>query len=217
MGMTALFDSGTLLTYLAASFALVLAPGPGQALVIARSVEGGARAGLLTAVGLEIGTLIHTFAAAVGISAILATSATAFSIVKYAGAAYLVVLGVLTLRHSRRTRGTNDQIPTAAPVGRRLLMHAAFTGLLNPKVAVFFLAFLPQFVRPERGAVILQFLVLGIILALLGLLFDACVAVATGRARGRLLSSPSFASWRERVTGTVLIALGLRLAVSDRR
>lgn len=101
--------------------------------------------------------------------------------------------------------------------GRRLVVHAAMTGILNPKVAVFFLAFLPQFVAPERGAVLLQFLTLGLILATIGFLFDFSVAWIAGRARARLATSARFTAWRERITGTVLVALGLRLALPDRR
>lgn len=137
MSETSLFDVTTLLTYSIAAFALVLAPGPGQALVITRSVEGGTRAGILTSLGLEVGTLVHTVAAALGLSAILATSATAFAIVKYAGAAYLVALRVLMLW---KTRGSARVDPAARTAGgdaaRRLLFLAAMTGTLNPKVAV---------------------------------------------------------------------------------
>jgi threonine/homoserine/homoserine lactone efflux protein len=212
------FDARTLLTYSLAAFALVLAPGPAQALVITRSVEGGTRSGLLTCLGLEIGTVVHTAAASVGLSAILLTSATAFALVKYAGAAYLVALGVIMLRRARASAPGPDASGTAEYAdGRMLVAHAAMTGVLNPKVAVFFLAFLPQFVDPERGAVLAQFAVLGLELAVLGFLFDATLAVVVGRARGRLAPSQRFQALRRRVTGTVLVALGLRLLVADQR
>ncbi len=210
------FDGQTLLTYCLAAAALVIAPGPGQALVLARSIEGGARAGFLTSVGLATATLGHTFLAALGLSAVLAASATAFAVVKYAGAAYLVTLGILTLRRSAQAA------PVDAPVmhGRRraagkLVFHGAVTGALNPKVAVFMMAFLPQFVDPERGAVTLQFVVLGTILMLMGMVGDFIVALASGRARDRLLSSPRLSVWRERFTGTVLVGLGMRLALVE--
>ncbi|MGH7718613.1 MAG: LysE family translocator [Gemmatimonadaceae bacterium] len=218
IGGEALFDGGTLLAYCLAATALVLAPGPGQALVIARSIEGGTRSGILTSLGLEIGTLVHTLAAALGLSAVLASSATAFTVVKYAGAAYLVVLGLLAFRQARRSTGAVVAAPPMnAHAGSRLVLHAAVTGALNPKVAVFFLAFLPQFVKPERGAVLAQFVALGLILAVLGFAFDSLVAATAGRARARLLASARFAAWRERLTGAVLIALGLRLALGERR
>jgi len=209
-------DPAVLLAYALTALALVIAPGPGQALVLTRTVEAGTRGGLLTSLGLEIGTLVHTLAAALGLSAILATSATAYAVVKYAGALYLVVLGALMLWRARPSSNAGVVVERAAS-GSRLVLHAAMTGVLNPKVAVFFLAFLPQFVRPERGAVLAQFLVLGLVLSALGLIFDASLAVIAGRARTRLTGSMVFAAWRERVTGTVLVGLGLKLALSDRR
>lgn len=214
-----LFDGSTLLAYLAASILLVVTPGPGQALVIARTLAGGRKAGVLTAVGLEIGTLGHTLAAALGLSALLAASATAYSFVKYAGAVYLIVLGVLTLRRSGRppVEEAAVLIPDGAGKGLPLVMHGVLTGTLNPKVAVFFVAFLPQFVHPERGMVFVQFLCLGVLLATLGLIGDSTVAWLTARASGRLRQNSRFAAWRERLTGSILIALGLRLALAERR
>jgi threonine/homoserine/homoserine lactone efflux protein len=211
-------DPAVLLAYALAALALVIAPGPGQALVLTRTVEGGRRAGLLTSLGLEIGTLVHTLAAALGLSAILATSATAYAVVKYAGVLYLVVLGALMLWRARASGDVGAVAGHAAAArGSRLVLHAAMTGVLNPKVAVFFLAFLPQFVRPERGAVLAQFLVLGLVLSTLGFIFDASLAVIAGRARNTLAGSPLFAAWRERLTGAVLVGLGLKLALPDRR
>jgi threonine/homoserine/homoserine lactone efflux protein len=212
------FDAGTLATYLVAGAALVVAPGPGQALVIARALQGGARAGLLTAAGLEIGTLVHVLAAAIGLSAILAHSAWAFTIIKYLGAMYLVWLGIKALRESARPSPQAAAAPAgAAPGGRRLLLHAAVTGILNPKVALFFLAFLPQFVHPERGHVLLQFVVLGGLLATMGLVFDSLLSLAMGRARRRIAGNARFAAWRDRVMGGVLIGLGLRLALVEQK
>jgi threonine/homoserine/homoserine lactone efflux protein len=208
-----LFDRTTLATYCAAAIALVAAPGPGQALVIARTVQRGLRAGLLTSLGLNTGTLLHTLAAALGLSALLLTSATAFTIVKVAGAVYLVVLGLRTLLASRTSgREAPTSRPTPERSSSRLLLHGAITGVLNPKVALFFLAFLPQFVRPERGAVLLQFLVLGLILAILGVMGDSLVALLAARAGAAGLGG----RWRERLTGGVLVALGLRLAFLTR-
>ena len=211
-----LFDAATFGTYLGTAAALVAAPGPGQALVMARTLQGGLRAGLLTSVGLNLGTLAHTVAAALGLSALLLASATAFTVVKLVGAVYLVVLG------TRMIAGTLGARPVAAPdraeagaprvQSSRLLAHGALTGLLNPKVAVFFLAFLPQFVRPERGRVFLQFAVLGLVLATLGVLGDSLVAVLAART-GRKVAA---GAWRERITGGVLVALGIRLALVRR-
>jgi threonine/homoserine/homoserine lactone efflux protein len=213
-----LFDSTTFVTYCIAAIALVIAPGPGQALVLARTVEGGTRAGVLTAVGLEIGTLAHTCAAALGLSAILATSATAYTMVKYAGAAYLMALGSMAIWHTKRSSTAAVPMPRVQSAsGPRLVVHAAVTGVLNPKVAVFFVAFLPQFVDPDRGAVLAQFLALGVLLASFGFAFDTTLSAVAGRARDRLIGSPRFTAWRERVTGAVMIGLGLRLALAEQR
>lgn len=208
-----LFEPATLGTYLLAAVALVVAPGPGQALVLARTLQGGTRHGVLTALGLELGTLVHTLAAALGLSAILATSAAAFAVVKWLGAGYLVWLGIGALRAAGR--GPVAEVAAPAPT-HHVLLRAAVTGLLNPKVALFFLAFLPQFVTPARGHVFLQFVVLGLLFAILGLAGDGLLAMAAGRARTRLVRSTAGSRWRERVTGTVLIGLGLRLALVQR-
>lgn len=211
-----LFDAATFGAYLAAAAALVAAPGPGQALVMARTLQGDLRAGLLTSVGLNLGTVVHTVAAALGLSALLLASATAFTLVKLVGAVYLVFLGARMVARSLRTRRVAEaQEPElAAPriQSSRLLLHGALTGVLNPKVALFFLAFLPQFVRPERGAVFAQFAVLGLVLATLGVTGDSIVAVIAARTGRRMAAGV----WRERLTGGVLIALGVRLALVRR-
>lgn len=214
--MTPLFDTSTLLAFGLATAALIAAPGPGQALVLTRTLQGGTRWGLLTVFGLQIGTAVHTLAAALGLSAILATSATAFAVVKYLGAGYLLVLGVRALLSSARTAVPGAE-PESKPADRHLLVHATVTGILNPKVAIFFLAFLPQFVNPARGHTFLQFVILGLTFAVLGVLGDGSLALVAGRARGRLLAGSRWAQWRERVTGTILIGLGIRLALHSRR
>jgi threonine/homoserine/homoserine lactone efflux protein len=217
--MEQVFDAATLTTYLIAGAALVAVPGPGQALVIARALQGGTRAGVITAAGLEVGTMVHVLAAALGLSVVLAHSATAFAVLKYLGAAYLVWLGVKALRESGKAQAaTGPQAASGAlPGGGRLLVYAAITGTLNPKVALFFLAFLPQFVHPERGHVLLQFVVLGSLLALMGLVFDSVVSVVIGRARRRIAANARFTAWRERVMGSVLIGLGLKLALAEQK
>lgn len=215
--MSALVDASSLVPFALAAAALVAAPGPGQALVLTRTFQGGARDGVLTAVGLEIGTLVHTVAAALGLSAILATSALAFDVVKYVGAGYLVLLGIIAWRNTGATPALPDTAPPTPGRGSRLLLHAALTGTLNPKVALFFLAFLPQFVDPGRGRVVLQFLVLGFTFAVLGLVGDCTVALIGHGARERLLRTPAWTAWRDRITGAVLVGLGMRLAFLSRR
>lgn len=214
--MTPLFDTSTFVTFGLASVALVAAPGPGQALVLTRTLQGGTRSGLLTAMGLQLGTAVHTIAAALGLSAIIATSATAFSVVKYLGAAYLIFLGVRAFRAPANGGNPSPTVEAPVPAGH-LLAHATVTGILNPKVAIFFLAFLPQFVDPARGHTFLQFALLGLTFAVLGVLGDSLLALLAGRARGRLLAGSRWTQWRERATGMVLVALGIRLALQSRR
>ena len=211
-----LFDATTFGTYVAAAAALVAAPGPGQALVMARTLQGDLRAGLLTSVGLNLGTVVHTVAAALGLSALLLASATAFTVVKMMGSVYLVFLGARmiarTLRE-RRVTAPEGLVPEPPRIeSSRLLAHGMLTGVLNPKVALFFLAFLPQFVRPERGGVFAQFAVLGLVLATMGVMGDSIVAVIASRT-GRHMAA---GVWRERLTGGVLVALGVRLALVRR-
>ncbi len=208
-----MFDTTTLIAYLAASIAIILAPGPAQALVLARSITHGKKSGIMTGVGLNVGTIVHAIAAALGLSAILATSAVAFATVKYLGAAYLVYLGVkalLTKEHQTTlTNASRDN-------SRQAFTKAVITGILNPKVALFFLAFLPQFVDPQRGSVFLQFFILGVILAVLDILYESVLALVAGTFSGWFTHSPRFAVWRQRITGAVLVGLGVRLALTER-
>lgn len=221
-----MFDSATLLAYIAAATALVLIPGPGTAWIIAQTVAGGSRRGMQAAIGLETATLIHALAAGLGLSAVLATSAMAFEIMKYAGAAYLIWLGIKAWREpasppaspSASTPGQSYTPPAAAAAAaaaRSLYLRSVATGVLNPKVALFFLAFLPQFVRPEFGWVPLQFLVLGLLLSLIGLTHSVALSFLVGRF-GRRASHPRFERWKRRITGSVFVALGLRLALQQR-
>ncbi|KAB2865079.1 MAG: LysE family translocator, partial [Anaerolineae bacterium] len=149
-----MFDTSTLMTFLAAAIAIILAPGPAQALVFSRSLSDGKKSGIMTAFGLNVGTIFHSIAAALGLSAILATSALAFETVKYLGAAYLIYLGI---RELRTTEVSHVQAESSNTKPAQAFTKAVFTGVLNPKVALFFLAFLPQFVDPQHGPVFLQF------------------------------------------------------------
>ena len=208
-----MIDWSSYLLFVLACIALILVPGPAQALVLAKTLSGGRKAGALSAVGLNIGTLVHTLATALGISAILATSALAFSVVKYLGAAYLVWLGIRSLR--ARAPGATPAAALPSGSGSPLVQGVA-AGVLNPKVALFFLAFLPQFVDPGRGGVLAQFLVLGATMAVLDTLYELALVAVFARLRGRYLANPRVARWQARISGVVLIALGVRLAVQDR-
>lgn len=210
-----LFDAPTLLAYLAAAVVLVIIPGPGTAWIVAQTVAGGTARGLRAGLGLETATLIHALAAGLGLSAVLATSALAFEVLKYAGAAYLVWLGIKAWR-SGATTPSDDPHPAPARDTGGVYWRSVVTGVLNPKVALFFLAFLPQFVHPERGLVWLQFLVLGALLSVIGFANSAVLSTMIGRFGRRLRGNGRFAHWRQRVLGTFFIGLGLRLALQQR-
>jgi threonine/homoserine/homoserine lactone efflux protein len=210
--VTSLFDATTLLAYLAAATVLVLIPGPGTAWIVAQTVAGGTRRGLQAGLGLETATLIHATAAGLGLSALLATSALAFELLKYAGAAYLVWLGIMAWRAKAEAPAAVAAPPAKAHVYRRSVL----TGVLNPKVALFFLAFLPQFVHPERGMAWLQFLVLGALLSTIGFANSATLAFVIGRFGRRLSASPRLARWRQRAIGTIFLGIGVRLALQPR-
>jgi threonine/homoserine/homoserine lactone efflux protein len=203
------------LLFVGASLALILVPGPAQALVIATTLDRGQGHGALTAAGLNVGTLFHAAAAGLGLSAILATSAFAFSIVKYVGAAYLLYLGIKALRS--KPKGEAVTLGRGSRTGARAAFgQAVLTGILNPKVALFFLAFLPQFVDPSRGAVVFQFLLLGLTMAVLDTCYELALVHVTHRLRGRLSRSRRLETLRNRISGVVLVLLGLRLALQQR-
>lgn len=160
-----MFDLATMSTFLAVVIGLFLIPGPAVLLTATRTVQGGRRAGIMAGLGIATGDFIHTIFAAVGLSAILMTSAWAFNIVKIAGAVYLVYLGIKAIME----KPSDPQLPKVSPLPPgKAYMQAIVAELLNPKTALFFLAFLPQFVHPERGASVVQFLILGLIFAILG-------------------------------------------------
>lgn len=204
-------DVATLTVFVAATLALLVVPGPAVLYIVARGVDQGRRAGLASAAGIATGSLVHVVAAALGLSAILASSALAFSIVKYLGAAYLIYLGLRTLL----TRPD----PTA-PVDRRprtiseLFRQGVVVQVLNPKIALFFLAFLPQFVDPSRGSIAAQTLFLGGLLMAMGLCTDSLYAVVAGTAGDWLQRQPAFESVQRYVAGTVFIGLGVTTALA---
>jgi len=206
-------DLSTLGLFVAAALALLLMPGPAVLYVVARSIDQGRSAGLVSVLGVHLGSLVHVTAAAVGLSSLVVSSAVAFGIVKYAGAAYLVCLGVKALV-SRETPGQVEV--RAAPLGT-LLRQGAVVNVLNPKTALFFLAFLPQFVDPEAGYVALQLVFFGLVFVALGLVTDSLYALAAGTAGNLMRSSRLFLGVRRWVSGTVFIGLGLATALSGSR
>src|ERR671910_331454 len=209
-------DVPTFALFVAAALVLLLVPGPAVIYVVARSVEGGRLTGLVSVLGVELGTLLHVVFAAAGLSAIVVSSAAAFSFVKWLGAAYLVWLG---LRHILgRDSGDEEVPPSGGEEARiRVFSQSVLVQVLNPKVALFFLAFLPQFVDPSRGAAWTQVVVLGATLALLGLLTDGLYALLGGTAGNWLRrkgENGSFRRLRRSVPGGVYIVLGAATAVS---
>jgi threonine/homoserine/homoserine lactone efflux protein len=199
-------DATTFALFAAASAVFLAIPGPAVLYIVTRSIVHGRRLGVLSALGVQAGGLLHVLGAAVGVSALIASSATAFAIVKYAGAAYLVVLGV---RKLRAARSAGEPLALAPASGRRLFWQGAVVNALNPKTALFFLAFLPQFVRPEAGPAALQVLVLGALFLVLATLSDCAYALAAG-AIGTRLRGARF----ERASGVVLVGLGAGSAAS---
>ena len=206
-------DPTTLGLFALASLALLVVPGPTVLYIVARSLEGGPRAGFASAIGAHVGTLVHVGAATVGLSAVIVSSATAYSVVKYAGAAYLVFLGIRRL-HERRTLDLSRPAGVPAPSTRTLLLNGAMVNVLNPKTALFFLAFLPQFVDVGAGHVALQILVLGLVLIVLGLLSDGTYALLAGSLAQRLRRSRRVLAGERYVSAAVFLGLGVAAALS---
>jgi threonine/homoserine/homoserine lactone efflux protein len=204
-------DVSSLAVFVIAALALLVVPGPAVVYIVARSIHQGRRAGLVSVLGIHVGTLVHIAAATVGLSALVVSSAVAFTAVKIAGAVYLVGLGLWTL-FARRAE------PEVALGGERNLRRAFAQGIvvnvLNPKTALFFLAFLPQFVDPDASHPAVQIAVLGVLFALLGLVTDSLWALAAGTAGGVLRRSRRFARGQRYVTGTVYLGLGVATAFS---
>ena len=203
-----------LLTFAAAALVVLLIPGPAVLYIVARSLAQGRRAGLVSVLGLSTGALAHVAAAALGLSALLVASATAFGVVKSLGAMYLVWLGLRTLL----ARDAAADIETPAPrSARRLFRDGVIVSLLNPKIAVFFLAFLPQFADPARGAVAFQVLLLGLLYVGMALVTDSAYAMLAGSVRQRLGARVVGAPAARYATGALYIGLGLGAAFAGRQ
>ena len=209
-----LISHSSLLLFVTGAAVLLVIPGPAVTYVVSRSIGHGRAAGLVSALGIVTGTLCHVVAAALGISALLASSAVAFQFVKYLGAAYLVYLGIKTLRRK------DEQLVEAATGETKLIRlygQGLLVNVLNPKTGLFFLAFLPQFVDPTRGHVTLQILQLGILFALMGWCSDSVYALIAGTVAERIRGSLCLRRVQRNVSGGGLIALGLASAFSGAR
>jgi len=209
--LIALPDLASLGLFVAAALVLLITPGPAVLYIVARSIDQGRRAGLVSMLGVHAGTLVHVAAAAAGLSALLVASAMAFSVAKYLGAAYLVFLGVRRLLD--RTTSVTSRRPERRHL-RRAFLDGVVVNVLNPKTALFFLAFLPQFVTVSRGAVPAQILGLGVVFVALGLLTDGLYALTAGAAAQWLRARRGVALTRRWIPGTMYIGLGLATALS---
>ena len=203
-------DPAQLATFLVAVAVVCVVPGPDMLFIVANGLRHGPRGGIAAAAGMTGGMAVHTLAAVVGLSALLRSSATAFELVRWAGAAYLLWLAVEALRGQASALGDPGGAPAQAST-LRIVRQAAVTNVLNPKVAVFFVAFLPQFVDPGGGRVALQLLVLGLAFTVVGFVIDAVIGVLAGRLARRLTRSPRAGRLLDRVAATVYGALAVRL------
>lgn len=205
-------EPGTLAVFSVAALAILAVPGPAVVYIVTRSIHQGRGAGLASVLGIHVGTLVHLTAATVGLSAILVSSATAFTVVKVLGALYLIVIGIRTLLGRVEPAATGPQRPPRRR--RRDVAEGVVVNVLNPKTALFFLAFLPQFVDPARGQAWLQILALGLTFILLGLVTDSIWALAAGSAGETLRKSRRSAQVQRYVSGSVFVWLGVVTALT---
>ncbi len=197
--------------FFSASILLAISPGPGILYVLSRSLAGGRREGMLSSFGTFVGGLVHVVAAGLGLSAVLATSAVAYQAVRWAGALYLVYLGIRMFRSARQeSASVTSQKAVGNPFGQGIL-----TEILNPKTALFFLSFIPQFVDTRAGSVLGQFLLLGIITVVLNTSADVLVALFAGPIGKRLLASRRARTNQRRATGAVMIGLGVYVVARE--
>lgn len=208
-----MIDTTTMIAYVMIVLGFVFIPGPATLLTVARATSSGAKVGIATGAGIAAGDVVHTVMAIVGVSAIIATSAILFSIIKYAGAAYLIYLGIRAILEKAPLDLTRGKQPITAG---KAFHQAIIAEVLNPKTALFFLAFLPQFVKPENGSVVLQLSVLGAVFVLLGLLSTMVFALGAGGLGTFLRRHPAVLKWQGKVVGGIYCALGVRLALQER-
>ena len=210
-------DTPQLLMFIAAGWLLNLTPGPDVLYIVSNALKSGVRAGIVAALGIVSGCFVHVFAAALGVSALLATSATAFTVLKWIGAAYLVWMGIKLLL----AKGGSSVVPADAtqikvPADlRRIYLRGFLTNVLNPKVALFFLAFVPQFIAPGTPDKVTAFLLLGLLFNLNSLPINFGYAWLAGWAAGRVSAVQRTMHWMDRAAGAMFVGFGLKLAMSD--
>lgn len=207
-------DNTSLLGFVAAALVVLLIPGPAVLYVLARSLSQGQRAGLVSVLGLSAGALVHVAAATAGLSAILLTSATAFGVVKMLGAVYLIGLGIRALLSRQSAPGLDVAAPRSMS---RLFTHGVFVSVLNPKIAVFFLAFLPQFAQPSRGPIPQQVMFLGLLYVALALVTDTAYALLASRIRSWLGTRVIHGPLPRYASGVVYMGMGVSTALAGRK
>ena len=208
-----MFDIPNVGLFVGASLVLLMVPGPAVLYIIARSATQGRRAGIVSVAGIHVGTTVHIAAAILGLSAIIATSATAFTVVKLAGAAYLVYLGIRTIREGSKVI---DRQAADIRSLRRVFVDGAIVNALNPKTALFFLAFVPQFVDQSRGDATIQLIGLGLVFTVLGIITDGAYALGAGAMGSWLRKRPRVEARQHWASGTAYLGLGITAAVSAR-
>lgn len=202
------------LLFLSAAFAINISPGPDLIYILSKTVAQGSKIGIASSLGVCTGSLVHVLAAAPGLSAILATSAMAFSVVKYIGAAYLIYLGIQTLR----SRGMSIEEPAKNEIETsvwKAFRQGALVDIFNPKVAIFYMSFLPQFIRPELGHKSVQIIILGILVTLIAIPVVFFAVFTASQTTDLLRKNRNLSVWIDRVLGSILIGLGVRLALTD--
>ncbi|KAA6124507.1 LysE family translocator [Cupriavidus cauae] len=207
--------------FIGAVFLLNVTPGPDTAYIVGRSVAQGRAAGVMSSLGVSAGCCVHALATAFGLTAVLAASPVAFTVIKYAGGAYLAWLGLRLLSSSWRTPAGGTQATAQAPATdrrslRALFMQGFLTNVLNPKVILFFVSFFPQFVDPRAGQQALAFLALGAIMVAMSTVWNSMVAWMAGTLTRRASEAPRLKCWLDRVIGAAFIGLGARLAMTQR-
>lgn len=208
-----MFELSNLTTFVVVVLGLFLVPGPAVLLVLTRTVQGGRKVGILTGLGIASGDFVHAIAAAVGLSALLMTSAIAFNVVKLIGAGYLIYLGIKAFRAPPAALALL-KVPSVSPA--QAYWQAIPAEVLNPKTALFFLAFLPQFVHPERGSTFMQFTVLGLIFVVLSAVYTTLIVISI-RPLGHMLKRVAWLGrWQGKIIGSIFIALGLKVATQHR-
>ncbi|MFN8488122.1 MAG: LysE family translocator [Caldilineaceae bacterium] len=208
-----MFDIRNLITFVGVVIALFLIPGPAVLLTLASSISSGRKVGIATGAGIATGDLLHTTMAVLGLSTLLMTSALAFTVVKDVGAAYLVYLGIRAFFAKTETLDL-PTVQQASP--RTAFQQGLLTEVLNPKTALFFLAFLPQFVRPAQGLAFLQFMVLGLIFVTLSIAYTSLLALGAGSVGAWLAHHPRANRWQGKFVGSIYLGLGIRLALQER-